>query len=138
VLHPPADGPPGKENNRSLVLLLTHEGHSLLLTGDLEGPGLQRVLEMPPMPIDVLMAPHHGSKTSNTPTLADWAKPRVVISCEGLPRGSERPPEPYTERRAKFLGTWPHGAIAVRIAPGSLRVEAFQSGERFVVLERRP
>src|SRR5262249_25149184 len=47
VLHPPPSGPPGKENHRSLVLLIRHAGHSFLLTGDLEGPGLERVLTLP-------------------------------------------------------------------------------------------
>src|SRR5262249_50212002 len=62
VLHPPAVGPAGNENARSLVLQVRHAGHSILLTGDLEGEGLRRVLsELPPRHIDVLMAPHHGS-----------------------------------------------------------------------------
>jgi competence protein ComEC len=40
VLHPPPAGPDGNENARSLVLLVRHAGHSILLTGDLEGRGL--------------------------------------------------------------------------------------------------
>src|SRR5262249_31522334 len=44
VLHPPEKGPTGPENARSLVLLLRHAGHSILLTGDLEKAGLERVL----------------------------------------------------------------------------------------------
>jgi competence protein ComEC len=55
VLHPPAAGPEGNENARSLVLLVRHAGHSILLTGDLEGNGLQRVLaEVPPHRVEVL------------------------------------------------------------------------------------
>ena len=50
VLHPPASGPEGNENVRSLVLELQHAGHTLLLTGDLEGPGLERVLGLPRRP----------------------------------------------------------------------------------------
>src|SRR5581483_958390 len=37
VLHPPARGPEGNENARSLVVLVRHQGLQLLLTGDLEG-----------------------------------------------------------------------------------------------------
>ena len=40
VLHPPPVGPEGNENTRSLVLKLRHAGHTILLTGDMEGPGL--------------------------------------------------------------------------------------------------
>ena len=54
VLHPPADGPKGKENVRSMVLLVRHAGHALLLTGDLEGEGLERVVALPPPKVDVL------------------------------------------------------------------------------------
>jgi competence protein ComEC len=55
VLHPPARGPEGNENTRSLVLEVRHAGHSLLLTGDLEGAGQLRVLDLPPRRVDVLM-----------------------------------------------------------------------------------
>jgi competence protein ComEC len=130
VLHPPADGPPGKENFRSLVLRVRHLDHVLLLTGDMEGPGMAQVLEQPAGQIDVLMAPHHGSKTANTPALADWARPRVVISCEGPPRGPSRPAEPFTPQGATFLGTWPHGAVTVRSSAAGLTVETFVTGQR--------
>ena len=133
VLHPPAEGPAGKENFRSLVLRMRHRDHVLLLTGDLEGPGMAQVLEQTAGPIDVLMAPHHGSKTANTPTLADWAKPRVVVSCEGPPRGPLRAPEPYTPQGATFLGTWPHGAVTVRSSSAGLTVETFVTGQRLVI-----
>lgn len=56
VLHPPEVGPEGKENVRSLVLLIRHAQHAILLTGDLELLGLERVLSLPPTPVDVLMS----------------------------------------------------------------------------------
>jgi competence protein ComEC len=57
ALHPPAAGPKGDENARSLVLQIRHAGHVLLLTGDLEGEGLRRVLnELSPRRVDVLIS----------------------------------------------------------------------------------
>ncbi len=138
VLHPPAAGPEGNENARSLVLRMRHAGHTILLTGDLEGPGLERVLSLRPAPVDVLMAPHHGSRAANAPALAAWARPRAVVSCEGPPRGLTRPPEPYSATGARFLGTWPHGAITIRSAPGRLTVETYRTGERWVLAPRLP
>jgi competence protein ComEC len=129
VLHPPAVGPEGKENARSMVLLIQHAGHSILLTGDLEDAGLQRVLSLPPMPVDVFMAPHHGSLTANTPALAKWANPKFVVSCQRKPKGLQT--EPYTRQGARFLGTWPHGAVTIRSSPGKLIVETFKSKERW-------
>jgi competence protein ComEC len=137
VLHPPAVGPDGNENARSLVLLIRHAGHTLLLTGDLEGPGLARVLALDPVRADVFMAPHHGSRFPNTPELARWAQPRVVISCEGPPRGPARPAQPYSPMGATFLGTWPHGAITVRSHTSGLVIETFQTRHRFVVRSNR-
>ncbi len=133
VWHPPAVGPPGNENTRSLVLLLRHAGHTILLTGDLEGKGLERVLALPPPAVDVLMAPHHGSPLVNTPDLAEWARPRLVISCQGPPRGPRRQEDPYTARQIPLLGTWPHGAITVHSSPDGLVVETYQTRQWFQV-----
>jgi competence protein ComEC len=134
ILHPPAAGPEGNENARSLVLLLRHAGHSLLLTGDLEGAGLARLLAMPPPGrLDIFMAPHHGSRLVNRPDLAAWAQAKLAVSCEGPPRGRIRPEEPYTARGALFLGTWPHGAITIRSNATALVAETFQSGQRLVI-----
>ncbi|HEV3263341.1 MAG TPA: MBL fold metallo-hydrolase, partial [Gemmataceae bacterium] len=133
VLHPPESGPEGNENARSLVLLVRHAGHSILLTGDLEGPGLERVLALPPAHVDVLMAPHHGSRISNTPALAAWARPRVVVACQGPPQWPARSPDPYTPAGAQLLGTWPHGAVTIRSHRTGLVVETFSTGQRFAV-----
>jgi competence protein ComEC len=133
VLHPPAQGPDGNENTRSLVLEVHHAGHTILLTGDLEGLGLERVLGLPPRRLDVMMAPHHGSKAANVPELADWAQPRVAISSQGPPRGPGGVPEPYTAKGARFLSTWADGAITVRSHSTGMVVETFVTGQRFVL-----
>jgi competence protein ComEC len=133
VLHPPAVGPEGNENARSLVLLVRHAGHTLLLTGDLEGPGMERVLSLPAVHADILMAPHHGSRISNNVEFAAWARPQLVVSCEGPPRGPERPAEPYSVKGAQFLGTWPHGAVTIHSHARGLVIETFRSGRHFVI-----
>jgi competence protein ComEC len=131
VLHPPADGPYGTENERSLVLLVQHERHSILLTGDLEKAGLARVLGLASPRPAILMAPHHGSRTANTAPLAEWAGAKVVVSCQGPPRG--RPGEPYSQRGAIYLGTWPQGAVTVKCGRDGISVETFVTGERIRV-----
>ena len=109
VLHPPPIGPDGNENARSLVLMIQHAGHGILLTGDLEGPGLDRVLRLTRRQIHVLQAPHHNSAKANIEPLAQWAKPRVVVACVGVPRGLP-PPDPYKALGAPVLSTFEHGA----------------------------
>jgi competence protein ComEC len=125
VLHPPPVGPDGNENARSLVLWIQHAGHTILLTGDLEGPGLEQVVKRRPPMVDVLMAPHHGNRIA-TASMMDWAKPRVVVSCQGPPRSLSKKVE-NDARKPPLLGTWPHGAITIHSQNGSLTIETFIS-----------
>lgn len=128
VLHPPAVGPIGpKENIRSLVLLVKHAGWSMLLTGDLEDAGLTQVLAQEPPRIDVLMAPHHGSDRSNLPELAKWAKPKLVVSCQTVPLSERLSVRMYEKMGAKYLGTWPHGAITIRPGAEEAQVETYRT-----------
>jgi competence protein ComEC len=133
VLHPPLRGPSGNENARSMVLLLKQDDLSILLTGDLEGPGLERVLATPAPSVDILMAPHHGSKTSNKPELASWAKAKIAISSQGPPRGNPQTLNPYQPRGTKYLTTWTHGAVTIRKENGRWLVETFRSKQQFAV-----
>jgi competence protein ComEC len=134
VLHPPKNFSRGNENARSLVLRIHHEGHILLLTGDLEGDGLRRVVgELPQIPTDVLQAPHHGSQLTNTTELAEWARPRVVVSCQGRPPPSREVRQCYRRVGAKLLDTGQDGAVIIHSRGGGLVVETFRSKERFVV-----
>ncbi len=132
VLHPPAVGPAGIENVRSLVLLVTHGRHRLLLTGDLQDEGLAALTAQEPQRVDVLMAPHHGSRILKPKKLLAWARPSLIVSCQGL-RPEETEPDPYAIPGVEFLGTWPHGAITIRSHASGLIVETFVTKKRFVV-----
>jgi competence protein ComEC len=136
VLHPPPLGPDGKENFRSMVLLVQHAGHAIMLTGDLEGPGMDRVQRLPPPRVDVLMAPHHGSRTADTPGLARKVRPKIVISCQGPPRGATRPNNPKLPGNVSFWGTWPHGAITVHSERSSLWVETYVTRQRLTLVSK--
>ncbi len=133
VLHPPAGDFGDNEDERSLVLLVTYAGHSLLFTGDLRERGLERLLSRRPTPVDVLQSPHHGSAAANTGALARWARPKVVVSCQGPPRTAADVARPYREVGAQFLPTWSQGAVTVRIHETGIVVETYRSKQQFVV-----
>jgi competence protein ComEC len=133
VLHPPAEGPSGNENARSMVLLLEHRGQTILLTGDLEGLGLSQFLNLQPRPVDVLMAPHHGSKSSDPEALARWARPKVVLACVGAADNPSSARQRYNAAGARFLATWPDGAVTVRGLPDGLAIETFLSASEWLL-----
>jgi competence protein ComEC len=136
VLHPPAVGPAGKENVRSLVLCVRYENRSILLTGDLEEAGLARVLALPAPPLDVLMAPHHGSDRSNVPELAAWAKPRFAVSCQTAQKNERACVRMYEKLGIPFLGTWPHGTVTIRHDGEKAWVETYRTGLKKVISRR--
>ncbi|MFM2094755.1 MAG: hypothetical protein RIS70_1879 [Planctomycetota bacterium] len=80
VLHPPKGGVPGSDNANSIVLCVEYAGDRLLLTGDIEAAGLERLLQQPPLDCDIVMAPHHGSRFSEPRLFLEWSKAEWVVS----------------------------------------------------------
>ena len=78
VLHPKADDNLANDNANSLVLAIEYVGRRILLTGDLERDGLERLMLSPPTRADILVSPHHGSLGANTTDLARWVHPTWV------------------------------------------------------------
>jgi competence protein ComEC len=80
VLHPPAtdDVPHARSNAISCVLRIRNGSQTVLLAGDIEAPQEQALLQRaaPALKADVLLVPHHGSKTSSTEGFIDAVAPR--------------------------------------------------------------
>jgi competence protein ComEC len=74
-----------KDNDRSCVLKVTSQFGSLLLTGDIEAKAEGVLLEAQSnlLKSDVLIAPHHGSKTSSTPDFVATVEPAITIFTVG-------------------------------------------------------
>jgi competence protein ComEC len=79
VLHPPFGRPHSDDNANSIVLAIEFAGRRILLTGDLDGHGQATLLATPPLAVDVLQSPHHGSRRANPAALAEWASPKEVV-----------------------------------------------------------
>lgn len=127
VLHPPAGKRAEEDNANSVVLLIAFRDRRILLPGDLDGEGLEALLERPPHDVDVLLAPHHGSRSANRPELAGWARPELVAVSAGRRLSPATLAEVY-DNRTRILPTVEHGAVTVRIDDaGRLRTECFHS-----------
>ncbi len=87
VLHPPRAGCRGGDNSNSIALEVRDRERVLLLTGDLESDGLDLLLDQPAMDVDVLLAPHHGSRLSRPSEVVAWTQPEVVIVSAGAGAG---------------------------------------------------
>ncbi|THB63634.1 MAG: DNA internalization-related competence protein ComEC/Rec2 [Desulfovibrio sp.] len=85
VLHPSPDFESTKGNDHSLVMRLTWQGHGLAyLPGDVETKAINRVLEEDvEHEAQVLLLPHHGSKSSTSPELYQAVDPDLAVASCG-------------------------------------------------------
>lgn len=127
VLHPAPGADERDDNSACMVVMCESAGKRALLTGDIAGDGLAKLLRQTPQDIHVLLAPHHGSRFSNSTELADWAKPRLVISSQGsrLVRGN--PLAVYEDRAIPVLRTNLDGAVSCRLGANALAVSSFRT-----------
>ncbi|HJN09933.1 MAG TPA: ComEC/Rec2 family competence protein [Pirellulaceae bacterium] len=126
ILHPPPHGVGGSDNANSIVLRVTFAGRSILLPGDLESPGLERLLGTPPGSYDVVMAPHHGSPRSRPRVFAQWSRPLWVVISGGHSSESENVRCEFEAGGARVLHTDQDGAVRVRIAADRFSVEKWR------------
>ena len=125
VLHPPRRGVLGSDNANSIVLTIEYQGRRVLLTGDLESPGLEDVLAELPYDCDVTMAPHHGSASSDPPGFLAWSTPEWTVVSGGQ---SNRLPEintTFAAQGSRVLHTAEVGAVNISIADGQVSVKGF-------------
>jgi competence protein ComEC len=73
--------PGEKENDNSCVLRVGAQGGRVLLTGDIEVEGERQLLQRDAASIrsEVLIVPHHGSKTSSTEAFVEAVHPRWAL-----------------------------------------------------------
>jgi competence protein ComEC len=108
-----------KDNNRSCVIKVTSHFGALLLTGDIEAQAEQILLEnqADKLKSDVMIAPHHGSKTSSTDALIEAVNVKHVIFTVGyLNRFKHPKPEiinRYQSNGATRYRSDHHGALIV-------------------------
>ncbi|MEO7390555.1 MAG: DNA internalization-related competence protein ComEC/Rec2 [Ramlibacter sp.] len=125
VLHPsPADyEAAAKPNAMSCVLRISNGVRTALLVGDIEKAQEARlVAQAAPLKSDMLLVPHHGSKTSSSDAFLDAVQPSFAIAQAGYRNRFGHPAAPVADRyreRAVTLIDSPHcGAARWRSADG--------------------
>ena len=108
VLHPDASQPSQERgaNAYSCVLRIrAGSGRSALLTGDIERAQEERLLAQGLQgPVDWLLVPHHGSKTSSAESFLDAVKPALAVVQAGHANRFGHPVPTVTERyRARAI-----------------------------------
>lgn len=112
-LYPPADysikkesEPWRKGNNNSLVVHARFGDHSFLFPGDIEAEAEAELVKIAgdSLRSDVLIAPHHGSRTSGTFPFLNQVHPQRVVISTGAGR---RPVRPHPEALARYLEICP-------------------------------
>jgi competence protein ComEC len=116
VLHPSPDYADPKDNNHSCVLKVENAAHSALLAADIERPAEQYLLrEEENLHADVLLVPHHGSKSSSSAAFVDAVAPQIAIVTMGYLNRFHHPNpsvvQRYTSRRIKMFDTLHSGEL---------------------------
>ncbi|MGR8918355.1 MAG: ComEC/Rec2 family competence protein, partial [Gammaproteobacteria bacterium] len=114
------------ENDRSCVLKVGSGYGRLLLSGDIER-GAERGLLAGGggrLASEVLIVPHHGSRSSSTPAFIDAVRPVVAIAATGYGNRYGLPHAEvvsrYRRRGVRWLDTARDGAVIVDIGPNGV------------------
>jgi competence protein ComEC len=141
VLHPdPENEMVGLEdngkrlNNNSLVVKISYGETSFLFPGDLEKVGEEVLVARSGRMIqsDILLSPHHGSKTSSSKKFLELVNPRlcVISSGERLARNFPHPTilERLRDMGCEVLRISLSGAVTVSVRQNKLDIRTFVAG----------
>lgn len=120
ILSPPQNNQ-WSDNDRSCVVLINYSEVKILLTGDIENRGEQWLVDnYPSLTVDIVLVPHHGSKTSSSWSLLNVLKPNVAINTSGYRNRFNFPHDEvvnrYKQMGSDFYDTSTHGQVRLFIS----------------------
>jgi competence protein ComEC len=125
-----------RRNDASCVLQVRSRHGNILLPADIEARTEKKLVEQwgERLRSEILVAPHHGSKTSSTPAFIEAVAPRHVLFPVGY-RNRYRHAHPdvvrrYAERGASLHDSPTAGALEFRLDAGGLNVAAYRVRQR--------
>ena len=137
ILHPAASAygeAARKTNDLSCVLRVASDGGSVLLTGDIEAASEMEILARDATAAaEILVVPHHGSRTSSTLAFIGAVSPRFAVIAAGYRNRFGHPRAEILARYARAGAARPRtdlqGAITLTLAAGT-PIEAIAERER--------
>ena len=123
-----------KENDNSCVINISDGKYNVLLTGDISRKVEKLLIAMPDisnkLKADVIIAPHHGSKTSSSLRFIEAVKPVAVIFSAGFLNRWHMPNKAVLKRYKKFnvapYSTAEQGMIQIKVEQQGLEIESYR------------
>jgi competence protein ComEC len=123
------------DNDRSCVLRIVSPYGSVLVPGDIEKRSESRLLQSSGnLQSDLLIAPHHGSRTSSTPEFVQAVAPALTVFSVGY-RNRFGHPHPavnarYRQAGSRTLRTDASGALLIHMNRAGVEVRSWRDVDR--------
>jgi competence protein ComEC len=130
ILSPPRQVFNGENDNSCVLHIETRQG-SYLLTGDIEQVAeVYLTTSAASMQADILVAPHHGSKTSSSMRFLKKVNPSTILIPAAIPNRFGFPHAEvlarYAQNKVQFLVTGEQGAITAKFLGGKVSIESYR------------
>ncbi|MBR7973730.1 DNA internalization-related competence protein ComEC/Rec2 [Burkholderia vietnamiensis] len=134
----------GRSNEQSCVLRIDAAGTSALVTGDLDARAERRLVatSRDALAAQILVVPHHGSRTSSVEPFLDSVEPRVAVFPVGYRNRFGHPHRSvlarYEARAIPLPRTDRDGAVRFDVAPsnGGFTFERYRDAQRRYWMDR--
>ena len=117
-----------KRNDRSCVLRVASTGGAMLLTGDIERAAEERLVRTGIGKSEVLLVPHHGSRSSSSAAFIEAVAPQLAVMPVGYRNRFGHPAKDVVQRYedvgARILRTDRDGAVTVSLNPTGIAVRS--------------
>ena len=119
-------------NDKSVILRFTDSAFTCILPGDISSKAEQALLQSNVnLKADILLSPHHGSKTSSSYTFMEAINPEQIVVSAGRFRPEHFPSQQLKnyckDKPIQLLNTAQQGAISVGINDGQAIIKLFNS-----------
>ncbi len=134
ILSPTEDFIDGKNNN-SCVLKVSSIHGKILFTGDIEKPAEDWLVtnSADQLNSDILIAPHHGSKTSSTTPFLKQVSPKMILIPVGYRNRFLFPHQQVLERyknlNIPWMSTAESGALTIQMKSNSAQFDSYRKSQ---------